>query len=292
VSKKKEKLSMLNSSLKKEAVRKLQNAMYKYEKSSKDLQNNAIKLHNVRSYAEDVIQKVEDYINTLANTPKEFDKTFQEVHVNLASFKTLSEISYDEKEMIKLAGGGTAAGVAAGVATAALAPTAAMAIATTFGTASTGAAISGLTGAAATNAALAWLGGGALAAGGGGMAGGSALLALAGPIGWGIGAASLAAGGFFASKKNKEAAIKADKERVEIVKAMKVLEATSTEITNLKSTTQTLATNLEQSLILFISKTKNVKSFTAFSQDERNLLRAIINNTEGLSALFMKEVGK
>jgi hypothetical protein len=266
--------------------------MYKYEKSSKDLQNNAIKLHNVRSYAEDVIQKVEDYINTLANTPKEFDKTFQEVHVNLASFKTLSEISYDEKEMIKLAGGGTAAGVAAGVATAALAPTAAMAIATTFGTASTGAAISGLTGAAATNAALAWLGGGALAAGGGGMAGGSALLALASPIGWGIGAASLAAGGFFASKKNKEAAIKADKERVEIVKAMKVLEATSTEITTLKSTTQTLATNLEQSLILFISKTKNVKSFTAFSQDERNLLRAIINNTEGLSALFMKEVGK
>lgn len=61
----------------------------------------------------------------MANTPKEFDKTFEEVHVNLASFKALSEISYDEKEMIKLAGGGTAAGVAAGVATAALAPTAA-----------------------------------------------------------------------------------------------------------------------------------------------------------------------
>jgi hypothetical protein len=48
---------------------------------------------------------------------------------------------------------------------------------------------------------LAWLGGEALAAGGGGMAGGSALLALAGPIGWGIGAASLTAGGSFASEK-------------------------------------------------------------------------------------------
>ena len=283
---------MLNSSLKKEAVRKLQNAVDKYEKSSKEIQNHAIKLHNVRTYAEDVIQKVEDYVNTLANTPKEFDKTFEEVHINLASFKALSEISYDEKEMIKIAGGGSAVGVAAGVATAALAPSAAMAIATTFGTASTGAAISGLSGAAATNAALAWLGGGALAAGGSGMAGGSALLALAGPIGWGIGAASLAAGGFFASKKNKEAAIKADKERVEIVKATKVLDATSIEITNLKSTTQKLATKLEQSLISFTSKTKNVKSFTAFTQDERNLLRTIINNTESLSALFMKEVGK
>ena len=283
---------MLNSSLKKEAVRKLQNTVYQYEKSSKDLQNNAIKLHNIRTYAEDVIRKVEDYINTLANTPKEFEKTFEEVNLNLASFKALSEISYDEKEMIKLAGGGTAAGVAAGVATAALAPTAAMAIATTFGTASTGAAISGLSGAAATNAALAWLGGGALAAGGGGMAGGSALLALAGPIGWGIGAASLAAGGYFASKKNKVAAIKADKERVEIVKATRVLDATSIEINNLKSTTQMLATKLEQSLISFISNTRNIKSFTAFSQDERNLLRAMINKTESLSALFMKEVGK
>lgn len=283
---------MLNSSLKKEAVRKLQNAVYQYEKSSKELQNNAIKLHNSRDYGVDVITKVEAYINTLANTPKEFEKSFEKVHINLASFKVLSEISYDEKEMIKLAGGGTAAGVAAGVATAALAPTAAMAIATTFGTASTGAAISTLSGAAATNAALAWLGGGAVVAGGGGMAGGSALLALAGPIGWGIGAASLAAGGFFASKKNKEAAMKADKERVEIVKATKILDATTHEIMNLRHSTQTLAAKLEQSLISFVSLSKNVQSFTAFSQEERDFLRAMINNTESLSALFMKEVGK
>ncbi|MEX6702298.1 hypothetical protein ABS315_22295 [Peribacillus frigoritolerans] len=283
---------MLNSSLKKEAVKKLERAIDHYEKSSKTLQNNAVKLHNTRTFGVDVIGKVEEYINLLANTPKEFKKSFEIVRVNLASFKVLSEISYDEIEMIKLAGGGAAVGVAAGVATAALAPTAAMAIATTLGTASTGTAISTLSGAAATNAALAWLGGGTLVAGGGGMAGGSALLALAGPIGWGIGAASLAAGGFFASKKNKETAIKADKERVEIVKSTRVLDATSTEIINLKSSTQSMATKLEQSLISFISNTKHVKSFTNFSQDERNSLRAIINNTESLSALFMKEVGR
>lgn len=162
---------MLNSSLKKEAVVKLKAAMHKYEVSTEAVKGNAIKLHNARTYGADVIKKVEAYINTLANTPKEFAKSIEQVRINLASFKALSEISYDEKAMIKLAGGGAAAGVAAGVATAALAPTAAMAIATTFGTASTGAAISGLTGAAATNAALAWLGGGALAAGGSGMAG-------------------------------------------------------------------------------------------------------------------------
>ena len=78
---------------------------------------------------------------------------------------------------------GTAvAGSTVGAAVAAFGPTAAMAIATTFGTAATGTAISSLSGIAATNAALAWLGGGALAAGGGGMAAGSAILALAGPM--------------------------------------------------------------------------------------------------------------
>ncbi|TPF14228.1 hypothetical protein [Priestia megaterium] len=282
---------MLNHVVKKEAIEKLREAVNEYEKTSNNLQNNAIKLHNTRTYSVDVIQKVETYINMLANTPKEFEKSFEQVSVNLKSFKVLSEISYDEKEMLKLAGGGTAAGVAAGVATAALAPTAAMAIATTFGTASTGAAISTLSGAAATNAALAWLGGGTILAGGGGMAGGSALLALAGPVGWGIGAASLAVGSLVVSKNNKKAAIKADEERVKIVKSLKILEATSTEISNLKSLTQSLASNIEQSLILFSSNTKHIKSFTEFSQDERNMLRAIINNTESLSELFMKEVG-
>ncbi len=67
----------------------------------------------------------------------------------------------------------------AGAGIAVLGPTAAMAVATTFGTASTGTAIATLSGAAATNAALAWLGGGALAVGGGGMAAGKAFLAMA-----------------------------------------------------------------------------------------------------------------
>lgn len=283
---------MLNSSLKKEAIKKLENSITNYEKSTKKLQTKAIKLHNTRSYGVDVINKIEEYINTLANTPKEFEKTIEKVEINISSFKALTEISYDEKEMIKMAGGGTALGVAAGVATAAIAPTAAMAIATTFGVASTGTAISTLSGVAATNAALAWLGGGAIVAGGGGIAGGSVLLALAGPIGWGIGAASLTAGGFLATKKNKEVAVKADKERVEVIKASKVLEATSEEITKLNASTETLSTNIEQSLISFVSNTKRVKSYTEFSQEEKDLLRALLNNTESLTALFKKEVAK
>lgn len=283
---------MLNSSMKKEAVEKLKKEVSNYEKAQKNVQQSALNLHNCRTSAIGVIENVENYINTLRNTPKAFEKEFEGIHFNTASFKTLSEIEYDEKLMIKIAGGGTTAGVAAGVATAAFAPTAAMAIATTFGTASTGAAISGLSGAAATNAALAWLGGGALAAGGGGMAAGNALLALAGPIGWGIGAASLVAGGVFASKKNKEAAIKADSERLKIVKERRKIDAIQYEIVELTTTTKKLMNGLFVALNEFTRDAHGITSFNDYTPDQRQQLIAIINNTSSLSKLFMKEIGK
>ncbi|MGE7691426.1 hypothetical protein ACQKMI_19735 [Lysinibacillus sp. NPDC097214] len=283
---------MLNSSLKKEAVEKLKEEVTNYENAQKNVQKAALNLHNSRTSALEVIDNVERYINSIANTPKEFEKEFDAIRINTASFKALSEITYDEKLMIKIAGGGTAAGVAAGVATAAFAPTAAMAIATTFGTASTGAAISGLSGAAATNAALAWLGGGALAAGGGGMAAGNTLLALAGPIGWGIGAASLVAGGVFASKKNKDAAIKADKERLEILKERRKIDAIQYEIVELTSTTKKLMNELYKMITNFTNAAQNITSFEQYSSNQRQELIAIINNTSSLSKLFMKEIGK
>src|SRR5699024_9379708 len=106
-------------------------------------------------------------------------------------------------------------------------PSAAMAIATTFGTASTGTAISTLSGAAATNAALAWLGGGALAAGGGGTAAGSALLALSGPIGWTIGGVSIATAGLLRNSKNKKVANEARAKEVEVQTQIKRIKGNS-----------------------------------------------------------------
>ncbi|WP_407887820.1 hypothetical protein [Levilactobacillus sp. N40-8-2] len=75
-------------------------------------------------------------------------------------------------------GGLVASGLVSGAGMAA--PTAAMALASTFGVASTGTAIASLSGAAATNAALALIGGGSMAAG-------TTFLGLLGPIGWGLG---------------------------------------------------------------------------------------------------------
>lgn len=145
-------------------------------------------------------------------------------------------------------GAGVAAGVAGGAAVASMAPTAAMWVATTFGTASTGTAISTLSGAAATKAALAWLGGGALSAGGAGIAGGQALLALAGPIGWGITGItttiSVASPGF----KNKKIAEEAIAEAKKITVAGAELNETSAKIHHLTDETVMLMNALRDTV--------------------------------------------
>ncbi|MFM0002047.1 hypothetical protein PQR57_13545 [Paraburkholderia dipogonis] len=159
-----------------------------------------------RSSSHELVAEVEAFVNTLANTPKEFSRTFAEYRVELKAFDGIVkqiDSQFFDTTVKSTAGAGD--GVAAGAATAFAGPTAAMAIATTFGTASTGTAISALSGASATNAALAWLGGGALAAGGG-MSAGGALLAVAGPVGLGLAGIAIVGGVGYAAHANSKTA--------------------------------------------------------------------------------------
>ena len=153
------------------------------------------------------LNSLQQLFDDIRNVPNEKRLEYEKLKKIRLNWKQQAEkIESDYKNAaVKNAGAG-AAGVGAGVAVAALGPTAAMGIATTFGVASTGTAISSLTGAAATNAALAWLGGGALAAGGGGMAAGEAFLALAGPVGWAIAGVALIGSGilFWKGKSDKK----------------------------------------------------------------------------------------
>ena len=166
-----------------ELDRMLSQSITDYNDAFTIMNDKGVQLFVQRSRALDTIAFVEDVVNSIANKPKEFETVFEEVENNRARFKDSCEFAEQELKAAREAAGGAGAGIAAGASVAFMAPTASMWIATTFGTASTGAAISTLSGAAAESAALAWLGGGALAAGGGGMAAGNALLALAGPIG-------------------------------------------------------------------------------------------------------------
>ena len=171
--------------------RMLEDSVTEYNDAYTLMNDKGVKLFVERSRAVDSISFVEGFVNSIANKPKSFDADFKEIMSDRKQFTEACDFAERELMDARKAAAGAGAGLAAGASVAFMAPTAAMWVATTFGTASTGAAISTLSGAAATNAALAWLGGGALAAGGNGIAGGTAFLAMAGPVGWSIAGATL-----------------------------------------------------------------------------------------------------
>ena len=271
-----------------ELDRMLESSVTEYNDTFTLMNDKGLQLFVERSRAVDLIGFIEILINSIANHPKSFDADFEEIKLNREGFLGSCEFGKQELQAAREAAGGAGAGLAAGASVAFLAPSAAMWVATTFGTASTGTAISTLTGAAATNAALAWLGGGALTAGGGGIAAGNALLALAGPIGWTIaGATLLTSILLFSSKKRKLNRQK--NEEIESVKQnTERIREIDAQIAQLLNDTQSVRSGLNglytQCLNLFGD------DYLSFSEDQKRTLGALVNHTKTLSALFRRTV--
>lgn len=233
-----------------------------------------------------LISQVEELINTIAKRPKSFEVALEEIKVEKGKFQSVIDFANLERENLKNGAKGMGMGVAIGSAVAGLAPSTALWIATTFGTASTGTAISALSGAAATNAALAWLGGGALASGGAGMVAGQALLALAGPIGW-----SVAAGGVLLSILsfiNKTLKIQGEKkEEIKRIKQFtESLQEVRLKIEQIKVQTVSIH-NLLLKQLEDCLEFANVDYSTITSQDKKRL-GTLVNNTTSLSLLLGK----
>lgn len=273
-----------------ELDRMLQSVVTEYNDAYTLMNDKGVQLFVERSRAVDTISFAESVVNSIANRPKSFDAEFEEIHINRKKFTDSCDFANRELQEARKAATGAGAGLAAGASVAFMAPTAAMWIATTFGTASTGAAISTLSGAAATNAALAWLGGGALAAGGSGMAGGTAFLALAGPVGWSIaGATLLTSILIFTTKKTKRnkqknEEIQAIKQNIELVKEMdgKINQI----LTETISVRNGLNDMLKNALPMYGA------DYLSLADNQKKLLGALVNNTKALAALFGKTIGE
>ena len=282
--------SLLNRKLCREAREKLKRAIDVHENVRNLVRRASIALFEQRQRAvSEVVAVVEAYVNKLANKPKEFEKTVAQYRVETSRFdQTVREIEAEAARVGKL---GTTAGVAgagAGVAVAALGPTVAMAVATTFGVASTGTAIGALSGAAATSAALAWLGGGALAAGGGGMAAGSALLALAGPVGWTIGGVTVLGTGALMRMRNRKIAEKATQERVKIEGEIRSMQTAQREIKGLAEQTETHTDGVLRDLAVLQKGAPS--DYRQFDRAAKERLAAVINHIRTLGKLLQAEV--
>lgn len=271
-----------------ELDRMLEGAITEYNDAYTLMNDKGVQLFLERNRAVDSIGFVENLVNSIANRPKSFDTEFEEIRVNRDKFRDNCDFSQRELQAAREAAGGAGAGIAAGAAVAFMAPTAAMWVATTFGTASTGAAISTLSGAAATNAALAWLGGGALSAGGGGMVAGNALLAMAGPVGWTVAGATLLTSIILFSRKratiNKEKndEIESVKKNTEMIKEM------DAQINQILQETIGVRKGLNETYMQSLSSYG--KDYMTFSDTQKRQLGALVNHTKTLSALLDKTV--
>ena len=281
---------MFNSSVRRKAIEALEKSVAKHKVvREKTTRASELLYEQRRRAAREVIKRVETYVNRLANSPKEFDKTVAEYRIAVGRFD--GHVERLEKAATQIARVGSATGTAgavAGIGVAALGPSAAMAVATTFGAASTGTVISALSGAAATNAALAWLGGGALAAGGGGMAGGSALLALAGPVGWTLAGVAIAGSAGFLHFRNREYVEEAKERRVQVEGEIRSLTAAIREIEGLMQRTVEHGDGCIADLKWL---TKHAQTdYSEFRKDQKERLAALINHIRSLGKLLSAQV--
>ncbi|WP_436667267.1 hypothetical protein [Latilactobacillus sakei] len=267
---------MFNSDLRKRAESELREAVDKQKEIAQTLNDRMEALYRTREKLKEQLTRGFEYINSKKNTPENIKLVVEKLKINLNDYQELLDVAQAEYKAASIkAGGAAAGGIAAGVGVAALAPTAALAVATTFGTAATGTAIASLSGAAATNAALAWLGGGALAAGGAGIAGGEALLALAGPIGWAIGGTALVGSGLMMNGKNKKAASEMFDQAKEIVAAGDVQKAMKVEINQMISVTFDDMVDIKNRLTSINSYPDD---FNEMSSEQITLLGTFVNN--------------
>ena len=83
---------MFNKKYKKESLANLEKSIEIYNETSTIVQKKAEELFFIRKDSgEKVIRHVEEYINLLANSPKEFDRSFSEYKVEFKTFNDLIE---------------------------------------------------------------------------------------------------------------------------------------------------------------------------------------------------------
>ncbi len=252
------------------------------------MNDKGIMLFVERSRSVDTIENVKSLINSIANRPKTFDDEFEEIETNRRKFTDSCEFASRELDAARKAAGGAGAAIAAGASVAFLAPSAAMWVATTFGTSSTGVAIATLSGAAKTSAALAWLGGGSLVSGGGGMAAGNALLAMAGPVGWTIAGATLLSTIVIFAKKRAKLNAEKNEEIEKIKKNTESVKETDLRIKELLDETIKIRDGLNgvfrENLKLF------GQDYNSISIEDKNTLGSLVNNTLTMSAMLNKTI--
>lgn len=286
---------MLNFKEKKEALQSLAVAEEKRDAVVRQAGVRAEFLFDLRvKCIKEVLPQVNRYIDTISNQPAELLESLETYAGRVAEFKSVSDVVESESFKAKMgvvkestigSVTGAALGVATGAATKFYGPKAAVAIATTFGTTSTGVPISTLHGIALKNAVLAWLGLGAKSAGGAGMAGGTKLLAMFGPLGVAIAGASIVGAGFHANSKNAEIAEKSKSEQKAVELYTDNIAKSLLEVDRLINKTHSKIMSINANLNK--CKEQLQTSYSEFDEAHKETFEKLISDYDELSMLLV-----
>lgn len=100
----------------------LHDAVNRYNAAYAELENNGSTILRQRERSVDLLENVENVINSIANHPKNFDADFKEIHLYKKEFKDVCDYATQELDAAKKSMAGVGAGVAGGMAVASLAP--------------------------------------------------------------------------------------------------------------------------------------------------------------------------
>ncbi len=107
---------MFNAFARREAVEKLRKSLAEHETLRQEVGQASVRLFEQRQRAvAKVVEPVEDYVNRLARSPKEFDRSVREYRIEIDRFKsTVRRIETEAKRSEAIGGGAGMAGAMAG----------------------------------------------------------------------------------------------------------------------------------------------------------------------------------
>lgn len=123
---------MFNNGLKKEALRIHEETLNSYNKSYEEMEKSCEQLYEIRSKSVELIKLIQRVVNSIANTPKEFDTELGKIGRELSKFNETEEYAKEAYNASVKAGANIVEGAAAGLGVASMVPSALMSIATTL----------------------------------------------------------------------------------------------------------------------------------------------------------------
>ncbi|MFF2911990.1 DNA polymerase III subunit gamma/tau [Paenibacillus sp. NPDC057934] len=275
---------MFNKGQREEAIGNLKRVQATYEVQKQDFIKDTKRLLDKRRKLQTMINEAWDFINTMSNKPAVLNTELKVIKIEAKKFcgllKTL-ELEMKISKASQISGGLPAMDIVVGRGGASIGSTAELAIATTFGTISSGTTLSSV---GSTHAELPWPRSGTQDTGReGNTTTGPPLLGLARPTGCG----AILNAGLLRYRNNKKVAEQATTEAARICRHVSIVEATRKAIQEIIE----LSTRTTDALLGMLLKCRKFPAdYILLTTEQKQLVEALVNNTKAGAELLNRVV--